>query len=203
MNDSSKIAKKHILYIPGTSGLKDMSRIEYLGEKARNAGYNFSFLQTWSDDNDLQSKTLKSILESIDLSISKLAESGEVYVVAKSFGGGIMLLRSWPQISKMVLWAPAVALSEKNSYDATKDIELKNLSSVFEIMTDPSTLSQMSTPTLLIRGTQDTAVPLSPLQSITEHLPHGMFREIQDMGHSPKTEPELETLVTETILFFK
>ncbi|MEI7720239.1 MAG: alpha/beta hydrolase [bacterium] len=203
MNDSDRNVQKHVLYIPGTSGLKDMSRIEYLGKKAQDAGYGFSFLQTWTDDSDLQSKTLNHILESIDSTISKLAKSGEVYVVAKSFGGGVMLLRSWPQISKMVLWAPAVALSDKSSYDAIKDTELKNLSSMFEITTDSATLSQINTPTLVIRGTQDTAVPLSPLQSIIEHLPHGTLKEIEGMGHSPKTEEELESLVTDTIQFLK
>lgn len=203
MTDSDRNAQKHVLYIPGTSGLKDMDRITYLGDRARDAGYAFLFLQTWADDGELQSKTLKSILESIDSTISKLAERGEVYVVAKSFGGRIMLLRNWPQVSKMVLWAPAVALSESNSYEVIKDTKLKNLSSMFEITTDFATLSQINSPTLIIRGTQDTTVPLSPLQSITEHLPHGTFKEMQGMGHSPKREHELENLITDTIHFLK
>jgi alpha-beta hydrolase superfamily lysophospholipase len=203
MDNSNRNGQKHILYIPGMSGLKDMNRIEYLGEKARDAGYGFSFLQTWTDDSDLQSKTLSQVLESIYSTIVMLARSNEVFVVAKSFGGGALLLRSWPQISKMVLWSPTVAVSDKNSYDVLKDTELRNLSSMFEIITDAATLSRISIPVLVIRGTQDTAVPLSTLQAILKQLPQGVLKELQDMGHSPKTKEELESLVANTIEFLK
>ncbi|MCX6819665.1 MAG: hypothetical protein NT019_00015 [Candidatus Adlerbacteria bacterium] len=193
--------QKHILYIPGTSGLEDMNRIQQLGRKAEHAGFNFSFLQTWSSAADLQSKTLHQIVESLDNAIASL-HTGELYVVAKSFGAGIMLLHTWPRISKMVLWAPAVELADKNSFDAIKQSELKDLTFA-DITTDEETLSQIKTEILILRGTEDDVVPLAPLQLITKNLSRGQLKELPGMGHSPKTEQELDLLIENSIQFLK
>lgn len=202
VNDSDGNVHKHILYIPGTSGLKDMARIESLHQSSRNRGYGFSYLQTWADEFDLQSATLSRIFDSIDENIASLAKEREIFLVGKSFGGGIMLLRTWPKISKMVLWAPAVELSDSNSYEALKDTKLENLPSLSDITTNVETLQHISTPTLVIHGTDDTVVQLSTLQLFIKNLPSGTLQEIPGMGHSPQTESELEFLVANTLDFF-
>jgi pimeloyl-ACP methyl ester carboxylesterase len=191
--------QKHILYIPGTSGLKDMGRVQHLSRKAEQAGFNFSFLKAWNDAVDLQSKTLQQIVENVVSAISSLP-ADEIHVVAKSFGAGVMLLRTWPRISKMVLWAPAVEVSNTRSFDAVKNTELKDLA-LTDMATDIETLSQIRIPTLVLRGTEDDVVPLSLLQSITEHLSKGQLKALPGMGHSPKTEQELDYLVENTIHF--
>lgn len=193
--------QKHILYIPGTSGLQDMSRIEYLGRKAKNDDFSFSFLQAWSDSEDLQSKTLHQIIDSIDNAIASV-HTHKVYIVAKSFGAGIILLRTWTRISKMVLWAPVVEFSDKNSFDAMKDTKLRDLAFA-DIATDRETLSHIKTHTLILCGTEDDVVPLPPLQSIVKNLPEGKFKELGGMGHSPKTDEELDLLIDTTIQFLK
>lgn len=193
--------QKHVLYIPGTSGLEDMNRIQQLGRKAEQAGFNFSFLKAWSDATDLQSKTLQQIVENIVSTIASLP-AGEIFVVAKSFGAGVMLLRTWPRISKMVLWAPAVELKNTRSFDAIKNTELKNLTFT-DMATDMETLSQIQIPILILRGTEDDVVPLASLQSMTEHLSEGQLKELPGMGHSPKTEQELDFLIENTIHFLK
>ncbi len=193
--------QRHVLYIPGTSGLEDMNRIQRLGAKAGEAGFTFTFLKTWSSAADLQSKTLNEIVERIENTITSL-NADEIHIVAKSFGAGVILLRTWPRITKMVLWAPAVELADARSFDAIKNTELKDLTFA-DMTTDVETLSQIQIPTLILRGTEDNMVPLTSLQSMIEHLSGGQLKELPGMGHSPKTEQEFDFLIENTIHFLK
>ena len=201
METLSNDSPAHVLYIPGTSGLEDTARIAYLDKSVRDAGLTFSCLHAWSDSSDLQSKTLAHIFENIHATVAAIEPNRDVHVIAKSFGGGLLLLRGIPRILKMVLWAPVAHVSDVNCYESIKDTLLKDIPSMSSITTNTLTLQEIQAPTLILRGTQDSTVSLERLQSIVQILPHGELEEIPMMGHSPHSEEELETLVTKSISF--
>lgn len=194
-----------ILYIPGTSGLSDFERIERISEKSAAAGYDFACLDIWKDSADLETKTLKIVLDGIERAVFDLAAEGKrpIYVVAKSFGAGVVLLRNWPHVSKMVLWAPAISVSEASSYDVQKNLSFAKIESPFKVSTSPVVLGSIDIPILVIRGSQDVIVPQEKLNAVLDHLPKMQFFEIPGMGHSPDSTEQLNDLIDASLSFLQ
>lgn len=192
----------HVLFIPGTSGLIAADRINRIAEKSAIAGYGFSCLDAWKDAAELETKTLGIIMEDIERTVSTLAGGqNSLYVIAKSFGAGVLLLRSWPQVSKMVLWAPAIGVTDKSSHETLKDRPLSEVA-LFDISTDPATLSSITNPILLIRGTEDNVVSQERTSLVLKDLPSAQLLEVPGMGHSPDTPEQENRLIDDSLKFF-
>lgn len=197
--------KNCILYIPGSSGLDNPEWLAQIAVAAEAAGFAFTPLRSWSNRAELETKTVNAIRHDIDEAIRAIQETSDapIYVIAKSFGGGMMLLKNREAVERMVLWAPAIGVSETVADPASfENVPLKELDSIFSIQTDATTLASITAPVCFIRGMDDSVVPQSLMDTLAGGVPHAEILGMEGMGHTAMTGDQLAGLLRRTLAFF-
>ena len=82
-------------------------------------------------------------------------------IIGKSFGGCVALTYFNNKIGKMVLWAPAIGISDKSNIDYWENRKGLTLSNLSRINLDKQTISKHSKPILIIHGTKDGIFPIA------------------------------------------
>jgi|GEM_PF-1200377 esterase/lipase len=193
-----------VIFIPGVSGKAFSDKYKYLSDGCLAKGIYFLRVQSWDNVEELEQKNIKQIQEDIDQAIRFLKSKGytKIFAIGKSLGGGILLTRNYPKITKMVLWAPAIGVADsKGNLDDKIDVVFSEINSLLEVTVDKDLLSNIKVPVKIIQGTDDKNVPMENSLKIASVLPHSSVIKIKDMGHSAETPEQEKELIDDTINF--
>lgn len=143
-------------------------------------------------------------LKSIDEAIKFLKSEGytKIFAIGKSLGGGILLTRNYPEITKMVLWAPAIGVADdKGNLNEKVDIVFSEISSMLEVTVDKDLLSDIKVPVKIVQGTEDDNVPVENSLKVASCLLYSDVAKINGMGHSAETPEQEKELIDSTVAF--
>ncbi|HEY1041587.1 MAG TPA: prolyl oligopeptidase family serine peptidase [Candidatus Paceibacterota bacterium] len=193
-----------VILLPGIGGGAFSDRFTTLTQACVEKEISIALFDGWSGIPDVKEKTFNEIYSNLDEAISLLKELGYVSItgIGKSFGGGILLTHPSHQITKKVLWAPAIGISESDStLEQFKNIKLGEIGSLFDITINKDFFKDIETSTLIIHGTHDDRVPLSNSEKIISMMNTGELFTIEGANHS-YSNPEHEQLVIQKTLEF-
>lgn len=193
-----------IIFVPGVSGKVFSDKYNTLVDKCLVRGVDLLRVQSWDTVEDLEQITIKQIQEDIVQAIEFLKSNGyaKIFAIGKSLGGGILLTRNYAEITKMVLWAPAIGFTENNCNLTEKiDTVFSQINSMLEVTVDKDILSGIKVPVMLIHGTADNDIPIENSLKIVGFLPNSSVTKIKDMSHSPATPEQEKELIDATLDF--
>ncbi|MFA6475872.1 MAG: hypothetical protein WCV68_00500 [Candidatus Paceibacterota bacterium] len=193
-----------VIFIPGVSGKAFSDKYKQLSDECLKLGMDFLRVQSWDSVEELEQKNIRQIQEDIDEAIKFLKSGGytKIFAIGKSFGGGILLTRNYPEITKMVLWAPAIGIADdKGNLNEKIDTLFSEISSLLEVTVDRDLLSSIKVPVKIIHGTKDRNVLLENSLKIAGLLLYSDVAKIKDMGHSAETQEKEKELIDDTIEF--
>ncbi len=193
-----------VIFIPGVSGKAFSDKYKLLSGECLAKGLDLLRVQSWDNIEELEKKNINQIQEDIDGAIRFLKSEGytKIFAIGKSFGGGILLTCNYPEITKIVLWAPAIGVVDnKGNLDDKIYTVLSEISSLLDITVDKDFLSNIKVPVKIIHGTEDENIPIENSLKIASLLPYSDVTKIKDMGHSVKTAEQEKELIDNTIKF--
>ena len=139
--------------------------------------------ESWEDKEQLGEKTTGELHDEIDAGIEYLQsrECSTIYLVAKSFGGGLALTRIPEVIDRVVLWEPAIEVVN----DPESSTEMS------ETMTDPGglgitaqELGQIQTPVRILCGDEEPGLSVESCERMVNTLGQGDMTVIPGENHS-------------------
>lgn len=138
---------------------------------------------SWESRDELEQKTLGKLQEELDAAVDHLESEGAstIYVLAKSFGGGLALSHVPDAVDRILLWAPAVSLG-RDSGEATALDE--KIGAGDDILINIQNLGHVDVPVRILRGTEDQGVSLESCNRIVEAVKDGELTEIPGEDHS-------------------
>ena len=104
-----------ILYVPGASGKAFTDkRCAALADRTQ---CNILRYESWQNEEGLNRKNISLFHKEIHELVTFLTQQGnrEIYLVGKSLGGGLSLLYQDRRVRKMVLWSPAIGVSQEGN----------------------------------------------------------------------------------------
>lgn len=193
-----------VVFLPGISGGALSERFQPVVDACLAAGYAIARVSAWENAEDIGQKNLSDIYRDLGEVTAYLHQQGytQIFGIGKSFGGALMLTLPSVYITKKVLWAPAIGVSESSSnIDAYMSAALGSLKSSLDLSVDREYLSSQETPVLVIHGTADNVVPFSNSERIVSLLRHARLVSVEGADHS-YTSKEHETLVIKETIDF-
>lgn len=153
---------------------------QFAAEASDNAIQVLRF-QNWEEFEELKVKSLGEIHEEIDAAVALLEERGctRIDVVGKSFGGGIALTHVPDAVSKMVLWAPFLMVSDESNLAKDQPMNLKE----FTPEIDPATLRTVEPSVCILQGDED-HLPMENTRKLVNALQNAELIEIEGADHS-------------------
>jgi len=204
LDKGSEKSNTAVIFIPGVSGKAFSDKYKPLSDECLAKGMDFLRVQSWDSVEELEQKNIRQIQEDIDEAIKflKSEEYTKIFAIGKSLGGGILLTRNYPEITKMVLWAPAIGVADdKDNLDDKIDTAFSEISSLLEVTVSKDLLSSIKVPIKIIHGTEDKNVPLENSLKIAGLLLYSDVTKIKDMEHSVETPEQEKELIDNTINF--
>ncbi|MFA6475946.1 MAG: hypothetical protein WCV68_00870 [Candidatus Paceibacterota bacterium] len=193
-----------VIFIPGVSGKAFSDKYKQLSDVCLRLGMDFLRVQSWDSVEELEKKSIRQIQEDVFQAIEFLRFKGytKIFAIGKSLGGGILLTRNYPEITKMVLWAPVIGVADdKGNLNEKIDIVFSEISSLLEVLVDKNLLSNIKVPVKIIHGTKDNNVSIENSLRLASYLPDSNVEKINDMGHSVETPEQEKELVDDTVSF--
>lgn len=195
-------SKKAILFIPGVSGKALGDEYNELAEIFIKKDYAFLRFQSWEDGGKgINKKTINSIHKELDLVIKYLKSLGvnNIYVIAKSFGGGMILTYKNPLIKKMVLWAPAIDIDKKENISGIQNKSLGEIKKCLDIKLDKNYLKDLNIPIRIIQGDKDKVVSIENSKKIINALNDAELIVIKRLAHSYENKDQKNDLYKKTM----
>lgn len=193
------------IFIPGVSGKAFSDKYKPLSDECLAKGMDLLRVQSWDSVEELEQKNIRQIQEDIDEAIKFLKSEGytKIFAIGKSLGGGILLTRNYPEITKMVLWAPAIGVTDdKGNLDEKIDTAFSEINSSLEVTVSKDLLSSIKVPIKIIHGTEDKNIPIENSLKIASLLLYSDVIKIKDMAHSYEKIEQENEVVSKTINFF-
>lgn len=194
-----------VIFIPGASGKAFSDKYKLLSDECLAKGMDFLRVQSWDSVEELEQKNIRQIQEDVDEAIKFLKSEGytKIFAIGKSLGGGILLTRNYPEITKMVLWAPAIGVADdKGNLDEKIDTIFSGIGSLLEVIVGKDLLPNIKVPVRIIHGTEDKNVPLENSLKIASLLIYSDVTKMNGMGHSAETSEQEKELIDSTVKFF-
>jgi alpha-beta hydrolase superfamily lysophospholipase len=194
-----------VLFLPGISGKAFSDRFRPIVDLVLAEGLPIARMHAWEDEADVQSKTLAFFENEIQQVLAYLKDAGyaKVILIGKSFGGGLSLAATDPSVTKKILWAPAIGISEEGTYEELKDTKLNEMNHLLDIQLRAKAIQNDSALICIIHGTADSVIPIANSKTITEAAQHGELEIIEGADHSFKTPKEESALLRATKAFLK
>jgi pimeloyl-ACP methyl ester carboxylesterase len=195
-----------ILIMPGVSGEVGSSKYDYIAEMCLTNTIDVVRVQCWTDHNDLAKKSLSMVLKHIDIAVEYVRGKGykQIFAFGKSFGGSLLLLRNHPIITRLVLLAPVIGISEivMNIKDKDK-ILLSEIDSMTDVVINKSYASSLIASVCIIHGTNDEIISIANTKKLVTYMSNVKLVEIDGMGHSPQTSREKTEIIEAMIKFLR
>lgn len=202
----ASISQKAIILLPGVSGNATSDyRFDSLSQALTNQGFYVLRFNIWNSAQELEELTFSDVHYVLDQAIGFLKSFGctKIGAVGKSFGGGVLLTYSNPDLKAEVLWAPAIGFGNLPTFDKDKGRKLTNFRSLFDIKISASELMRIKIPVLFVQGTADKNVPLAHVEKIKAAVPNSTLEKIEGADHSYEKAPMLREAITKTVEFLR
>ena len=190
--------KKNLIYIPGSVGY-DQDIEKWLRDYSEKNDFKLHLFYAWKNLGELMEMTIEQIQTKFQEFYLQFENPSTTYLIAKSFGGGVALL-SGLKFEKMVLWAPVITIFEKGLPINDK---LGNMKTFFDLSISPEKISSIDSNIFIIRGQADDLVYVKNVKQYLQFLKNSNSIEIENLGHSPKTEDDFSNLFAATFEFLK
>ncbi|MEZ3117192.1 alpha/beta hydrolase [Halobaculum sp. MBLA0147] len=174
-----------LLIVPGATHGPFEDVFDDLATAAAADGHLVARFQTWADTDVLQTKTASDHATDLRAAVAWLRDRGceSVAVVAKSFGGRLVL-DTIPEVpDRLVLWAPAILHGDHDDAPSVDD----------------ETLTAIRTPTRILQGDADETVTVDNAAGLADALPNGELVTLAGEDHS--FLGDRERVVEETLAF--
>ena len=161
----------------------------------------FFFYDSWQNEEGLNRKNISLFHKEIHELVTFLVQQGnrEIYLLGKSLGGGLSVAYRDARISKMVLWSPAIGVSQEGNLREWTEKLFGEIKGLQDIKVGYDTLRRITQPTLIIHGDTDTVMPLANSKEMITHIPHGKLFVVNGADHSYTNS--LEEVLAQTIAF--
>lgn len=193
-----------VVFLPGISGDAFSERFQPVVDACLQAGFAIARVSAWKDAEDVERKNLSDIYRDVGDVTTSLHQQGftRIFGIGKSFGGAVILTFPSVYISRKVLWAPAIGVTDSGAnIDAYMTATLGTLHSLLDMQVDAAFLKQREMPTLIIHGTADDNIPLSNSEKIVSMLPNARLAQIEGADHSYKNKEHEEAVIKATMGF--
>lgn len=189
-----------VLFLPGISGKAFSERFQPLVEMCNELRLPIARVDAWEGELDVQSKTWSYFHEVLDEVIEYLISLNYLKIVAvgKSFGGGVLLSYHDKDITKKILWAPAIGIGEEDTLNDLKNTKLSEVPLLLDIKLDKIFIHEDPSAICIIHGTKDANIPIENSRKAIESAQNGRIIEIEDADHSFKTPEEERSLMEAT-----
>lgn len=159
-----------ILVVPGAGHGPFGTVFATFADAAEERGFTVARFETWADHEALETKTPEEHRADIEAGIDFLRSQGcaSVVLVAKSFGGGLVLRLGPLPVERMVLWAPAVGFEDAGDFPSVSAEEL----------------AAIDVPVRILQGADDQVVSVANARELAEHLPRSDLIEFAGEDHS-------------------
>lgn len=193
-----------VVFLPGISGGAFSDRFYPVVKACLQAGFAIARISAWENAEDVERKRLSDIYKDVGEVITYLHQQGytRIFGIGKSFGGAVMLTFPSVYISRRVLWAPAIGVTESGAnIDAYMAATLGTLRSLLDMQVDAAFLKQREMPILVIHGTADENIPFSNTEKIVSMLPNAKLIPIEGADHSYKDKEHEEAVIKASMEF--
>lgn len=181
-----------VLFVPGMSGEAHTDRFQPLVDVSLAAGFPIARLEAWQGSEEANAHTYSHWQSIVKGAVNTLGDKGftSVIAVGKSFGGGLLLSQVIPEVTKKILWAPAIGFGNTETLSTLRDQPAKNYKLV-DIKLSPAVLGEETASVAIIHGDADTVVSVDNSQGIVDAVSSGVLTTVAGAGHS-FDEPEHE-----------
>lgn len=193
-----------VLFLPGITGGAFSDRFQPVVDACLKSGFAIARVSAWENAEDVEGRNLADIYKDIADVITYLYEHGytRFFGVGKSFGGAVMLTIPSAYISKKVLWAPAIGVTEFGSnIDVHMTATLGTLHHLLDMRVDAAFLKEREMPMLIIHGTADNVIPFSNSEKIVSMLPNAKLVPIEGADHSYNDKEHEKAVIGATMEF--
>lgn len=198
LSEPTTPSKVAAIFLPGMSGGALDEKYEGLADILNKNEVALLRLQSWSDKDDLKSKSISGLVDTIAHALEILKEKGyrEFIGIGKSFGASILLFARIPELEKLVLWAPLVHVSNESTFETLFSTPFSKIESWDDVTIGKEVLKTYAAKVFFIRGSEDTISEERDLMNAVNLLPNATLHTIQKVGHTPKNKNEWRTLFT-------
>jgi len=172
-----------VLVLPGGGHGPYGGIFDRFSEEAAEAGMHVLRYQSWSGPLEFQNKTYGMVHEEMDAAVGRLQAEGceTIYLVGKSFGGGVALTYVPAAVDRMVLWSPAMRVAEGASLEDVIDVVLQDLE---EPPLSPEALTDIDVPVGVVQGDADEVQLPRFTDEVVDGIPQGELIEVEGLDHS-------------------
>lgn len=153
-------------------------------ELAGTGTYVFRY-ESWESPEGLGAKTFGELHAELDAAVERLREEGcsTIYLIAKSFGGGVVLTHVPDTVERIVLWAPAIELvaGERIEHDPRERIDDTD---GIPIEVGTANLEAIDVPVRILVGDEDRGVSAEDCERIVAAVGDGDVTVIPGENHS-------------------
>ncbi len=195
-----------VIFLPGISGGAFTERFQPVVDACLAAGMAIARVNAWDGADDVGKKNLSEIYTTIEKVVEQLLQEGytNIYGIGKSFGGAIMLTFPGSIVTKKVLWAPAIGVTEVGAnIDAYLTEPLGTLAQLIDMKVDREYLEEKDAETLILHGTADDVIPYINSEALTSMLPNVVLVPIPGADHSYKNKEHEASVIQKTIDFLR
>lgn len=159
-----------LLIVPGATHGPYGDVFDELVEAVIDQGLMVARFTLWESQEELSEKGESELRAELSAATNFLKDRGcdDISIVAKSFGGRIVLQYLPNNTDRLVLWAPAVM---HGHYDERPSITSQELAAI-------------DLPVLLMQGDSDEVVPVENTKAIADSLQESEFYEVSGEDHS-------------------
>jgi len=185
LNVPDSPTEQGVLVVPGAGHGPFGDVFLRFAEAAAERGYEVARFETWPFPSDLDAKTEDEFEAELEASVEFLQSRGcsTITVVAKSFGGRVVLEHLPDAVDRLVLWAPAVKLGDHEDAPSMTAEELPD----------------RELPVRILQGDEDRGLPVENAERIAGQLPRAEMVELPGEDHSFLRDHE--RVIEETLSF--
>lgn len=143
-----------IIYIPGISEPKEEGILDILSEKKEFVTILFS---KWDSVKELERITLIDLHKKLVKIVKEKKKSGKVYLAGRSFGGGVAITLKSNLIDGIILFSPAIKLSDTD--DFSENVKFEKIKRFFYNKISTSTVNKKGCPILIFHDPKDEVIP--------------------------------------------
>ncbi|MFC7073755.1 alpha/beta hydrolase [Halovenus rubra] len=185
LNVPDRSSEHGVLMVPGSGHGPFGDIFLRFARTAAKDGHHVARFETWPFPEVLEEKTEEDFSREIDASVDFLQSQGcsTVTVVAKSFGGRVVLEHLPETVDRLVLWAPAIMAGDYEEKPSLTEEELADI----------------DIPVRILQGDEDEVVSVENAASLVDGLPNGELVELSGENHSFRGD--YERIIDETMAF--
>jgi dienelactone hydrolase len=200
LNVQQPDADTGVVVVPGAGHGPFGDIFDIIAYELAGTGKQVFRFETWTDHDELDEKTLAKTHAEIDAAVEYLQSEGctTIYLLAKSFGGGVTLTHVPDAVERVVLWEPAtMELGDESNVDAVAD---ERFGDVEEYVVDDDDLGAIDVPVRILCGDAERGMPVDLAEDMASRIPDATVTVIRGETHGFNTNRT--AIVGHTLGFF-